>query len=116
MEPQEDHQETEDEHEVEYLFVSFEDADPPPVFHEGASLTLEGLLTAAPTATIGGQRFAGTFDDDIGSTLFFDRNALKRASDVEAYEVSNVATAPPASDHTPELVCITTKRLKLEAS
>ena len=61
--------------------------------------------------SLGGQTYQGTFDEDIGSTMLFDRGSLKRLADAHMHETRDLALAP--TDGEEPLVCITTKRLRL---
>ena len=74
----------------------------------------QDLETDAPGATLGHRLFRASFDEDVGSTLLFDRAALKR---VAADPVDPPSDGPPAENGAPAeddqtLVCVTTKRLK----
>jgi hypothetical protein len=71
---------------------------------------LQGLLTSSPKVSVGGQAFRGSFDEDIGSTLLFDRRALKRMAETEELEAKELTLQPADTEH--PLVCITTKRLR----
>ena len=63
---------------------------------------------------IGGRLFHGTFDEDIGSTLLFDRASLKRMAEAEVREASDL-TMQSTADEQP-LACVTTKRLRLSTA
>ena len=71
----------------------------------------QDLLSETPKATIGGHKFHDTFDDDIGSTLAFNRASLKRLAGTSAREGRGLVLER-RSDENP-LVCVTSKRLRL---
>lgn len=52
----------------------------------------------------------GVFDEDVGSTLFFDRRSLRRFS--EAQQRAATQLTPEQPDEEP-LVCVATKRIRL---
>ena len=99
----------EETEETEYIFVSLEGLDVPATALSGP-LTIEGLLTDTPSVTVGNKRYRGQFDEDIGSTLLFDKQTLKRAADAQD-RVSRDLTLE-RTDEEP-LVCITSRRLAL---
>ena len=72
----------------------------------------QGLLTDAPRLTIGGQSYSGTYDEDIGSTMIFDRALLKRMADAQNREAKEL-TSQDAGEEDP-LLCVTTKRLRVK--
>ena len=101
--------EEEEEEEIEYVFVSLEgvsNAVP------SGEIAIDGILSDAPTVTVGGRSFTARFDEDLGSTLYFDRGSLKRAADAEDQEAAELELDGSASRETP-LVCVTSKRLRI---
>lgn len=126
------------EEDVEFVFVSLEGGDPKQLAGEvvvevchtaiptaagcgspccDSPTTLrvpgqsQGLLTEAPTLRLGSETYRGTFDEDVGSTMIFDRGSLKRLTDAHLHETRDLTLAPNGSEE--PLVCVTTKRLKL---
>jgi hypothetical protein len=97
-----------EEEEHEYLFVSLEGV--PESLYGAEDIFLEGLLTETPRVTVGDTQYSATFDDDVGSTLFFDRAALKRVADAQDRSLSELRVLPV--DERP-LTCVTSKRLRL---
>lgn len=77
-----------------------------------AVCVLQDLFTAKPFVSVGGQTFRGTYDEEIGSCLFFDRDSLKRISDAQRREARDLEIQQTADEQ--PLVRITTKRLRLE--
>ena len=71
----------------------------------------QALDTAAPTIQLGEHLLRGTYDEDIGSTLVFDRSKLKRAAEAHDRALRDLVFEE-ANDEQP-LVCVTTKRLRL---
>ena len=107
----EEEQEGEEEEEVEYVFVSFEGVRPQssePLV--GSSLVIDNIHTDNPTISIRGDTYHGRFEEDLGSTLFFDRSSLKRVADAQRREVRDLVLE--RTDEKP-LVCVATKRLCL---
>ena len=97
--------------EVEYIFVSLEGvAGAQEDLARGGELIVEGLLSGEPRGTVGGITYRGAFDEDLGSTLFFDRAALKRIADSQSSEVSTLTLAAEQEE---PLVCVTSKRLRV---
>ena len=70
----------------------------------------QDLLTSTPKVHVGGQVFHGSFDEDVGSTLLFDRASLKRMAEREELEAKELTLR--ATDEEQPLVCISTKRLR----
>jgi hypothetical protein len=105
-------EEEDEEADEEYIFVSLEGVDTTPASLNG-TLVIEGLLTNAPTITIGAKRYRGAFSEDVGSTLFFDRAALKGVADAQD-RASRESTLGKANMD--PLVCVTVKRLCLNTS
>lgn len=73
----------------------------------------QDLLTAAPRVTVGGQTYQGTYDEDIGSTMVFDRASLKRMANAQSREARELTPQDAAEEERP-LMCVTTKRLRLQ--
>ena len=96
--------------ECEYLFVSLEEATYPPADVAGHEMVIERLLTSKPKVTIAGVKYASSYEDDIGSTLYFDRTALRRVADAHARELDELELAPDEELEAPP-VCVTSKRL-----
>ena len=100
------------EEETEYLFVSLEGLRHA---HEELAkedeLVLENLLSEEPSITLGGMTFAAVYDEDIGSTMYFDRAALDRVAETAQREVRELRIYP--NDEKP-LVAVTSKRLRLK--
>ena len=71
----------------------------------------QALDTAAPTIQLGEHLLRGTYDEDIGSTLVFDRSKLKRAAEAHDRALRDLVFEE-TNDEQP-LVCVTTKRLRL---
>lgn len=120
----------EEEEEVEYVLLSVEGGSQAPLagdvtlevrrrrtrahrssLTETARTHPQGLLTDAPRVTIGNTAYQGTFDEDVGSTMLFDRSSLKRLADAQVRESRDLTLAPTNSEQ--PLVCVTTKRLRL---
>ena len=74
-------------------------------------MSLQDLHTPAPTLHIDGATHPVEFAEDVGSTLIFDREALKRIAETEA--APSVGPVMPEQKKT--LVCVTTKRLRTHA-
>ena len=55
-------------------------------------------------------RYGASWDDDIGSTLYFERAKLKRVADAQDRELSELTMRQ--SEEQP-LACVTSKRLRL---
>ena len=68
------------------------------------TLSLAGSCGDAP------HRYGASWDDDIGSTLYFDRAKLKRVADAQDRELSELTMRQ--SEEQP-LACVTSKRLRL---
>ena len=54
----------------------------------------------------------GTYEEDIGSTLIFDRSKLKRAAEAHDRALRDLVFEEAEDEQRP-LVCVTTKRLRL---
>ena len=54
----------------------------------------------------------GTYEEDIGSTLIFDRTKLKRAAEAHDRALRDLVFEE-ADDEQRPLVCVTTRRLRL---
>ena len=103
----------EEEEEVEYVFVSLEGLPKAAEsLASGAELLIEGLLTEAPRVEVGGRAYRAAFDEDIGSTMFFNCSSLKRVADVKEREASDLTLLRQEKLEDP-LVCVTSKRLCL---
>ena len=98
----------EEEEEIEYIFVSLEGSDATP----RDEIAIDNILSDAPTVTVSGRSFTARFDEDLGSTLYFDRSSLKRAADAEEHEAAELELEGSA-DRDPSLVCVTSKRLRI---
>eukprot|EP00900_Chrysochromulina_parva_P021469 jgi/Chrpa1/3956/Chrysochromulina_OHIO_Genome00010209-RA len=97
------------EPEVEYVFVGLE---PGSTAQLSSEVILKDLLSDAPRVTVGEHSFRGTYDEDIGSTMIFDCASLKRMADAQSREARELM--PQDVDEHP-LVCVMTKRLRLQA-
>ena len=75
------------------------------------SFGTQALDTAAPTIQLGEHVLRGTYEEDIGSTLIFDRSKLKRAAEAHDRALRDLVFEE-TNDEQP-LVCVTTKRLRL---
>lgn len=99
--------------DVEYVFVSLEDL--PRSAQEdltnAGELVLSGLLSDRPTCTIGGITYGATFDEDIGSTFYFDRASLQRLDELERRQVDELRILDMSGEA--PLRAVTSKRLKL---
>ena len=73
-------------------------------------IILEGLLTDAPRVTIGGVPYVGEYDEDIGSTLYFDRSRLQQVADGQDRALNELRERP--ADDEQALVAVSSKRLK----
>ena len=60
---------------------------------------------------LAGQSYSGRYDEDVGSTLFFDRAALKRIADAQSREAAELSLKQADEE---ALVCVTSKRIRLE--
>ena len=110
--PVQDDDEEEGEEETEYLFVSLEDVMGGEKDVAWASeLMIEGLLTATPKVTIANITYAAEYDDDVGSTFYFDRAALQRVNDAHYRELSELALDPGADED--PLHCVTSRRMRV---
>lgn len=98
----------------------------------------QGLDSSAPHVTLGRRIFRATYDEDVGSTLVFDRSRLKRSAEVHARERKGLSSSGPgalslpaalpstqrvptpddprrpARAGEPPLVCVTSKRLRMQ--
>ena len=72
----------------------------------------QALDTAAPTIQLGEHVLRGTYEEDIGSTLIFDRSKLKRAAEAHDRALRDLVFEEVEDEQRP-LVCVTTKRLRL---
>ena len=100
-----------EEDEEIFIFVSLEGVGEALPLNE---IAVDGLLTDNPKIAFGGRSFPGIFDEDVGSTMFFDRAKLKRTADAQTRETNALSLAP--SDEAPPLVAITAKRLRVTSS
>ncbi|KAL1527436.1 hypothetical protein AB1Y20_016102 [Prymnesium parvum] len=92
------------EEEDEYVLVEFDGV----AAHElRGVLSLQDLHTDSPSATLGHRLFHASYDEDIGSTLLFDRATLKRLANERTDEAWQQAGAEGGA-----LVAVTTKRLR----
>ena len=99
------------EEETEYVFVSLEGApEAQGDFDNEEEIILEGLLTDAPRVTIGGVPYVGEYDEDIGSTLYFDRSRLQQVADGQDRALNELRERP--ADDEQALVAVSSKRLK----
>ena len=72
-------EEDDGEEEYEYVFVNLEDVYSGHQDLASASeIVIEGLLTDKPKVTVANITYAGEYDDDLGSTMYFDRASLQR--------------------------------------
>ena len=69
--------------------------------------SFQALESANPTLCLNSTMFDGQYDEDVGSTLVFDRASLKRTVERQA------PSAHPQSSRD-ALLCVTTKRIKLQ--
>ena len=76
------------------------------------SFGTQALDTAAPTIQLGEHVLRGTYEEDIGSTLIFDRSKLKRAAEAHDRALRDLVFEEIEDEQRP-LVCVTTKRLRL---
>ena len=76
------------------------------------SFGTQALDTAAPTIQLGEHVLHGTYEEDIGSTLIFDRSKLKRAAEAHDRALRDLVFEEIEDEQRP-LVCVTTKRLRL---
>ena len=97
------------EEECSYLFVSLEGVSEP-----YGEIAIDGILSDQPTVMLrDGRTLTGTFDEDVGSTMYFCRQALKRAADAQANERDGlVVAADCVASGNQSLVAITSKRLR----
>lgn len=103
-------EEDDGEEEYEYVFVNLEDVYSGHQDLASASeIVIEGLLTDKPKVTVANITYAGEYDDDLGSTMYFDRASLQRVEQTHRREVSELSLTP--HDEEP-LVCMTSKRLR----
>ena len=103
------------EEECSYIFVSLEG-----VTDRGTpygEIGIDGLLGDQPTVVLrDGRTLTGAFDEDAGSTMYFCRQALKRAGDAHNRESNGLIVAADdsvAAGNQAPLVAITSKRLRL---
>ena len=78
----------------------------------GPVFCTQALDTAAPTIQLGEHVLRGTYEEDIGSTLIFDRSKLKRAAEAHDRALRDLVFEEVEDEQRP-LVCVTTKRLRL---
>ena len=74
-------------------------------------IAIEGLLGEKPKLVVDGVPYRTEWDDDIGSTLYFDKTTLKRIHDEEKREIETLTLVD--TSHEKPLVSVTSKRLKL---
>lgn len=103
--------EGEEEEEV-YVLLDFSSAELPPGVELRGDLAIDALDTAAPTIQLGEHVLRGTYEEDIGSTLIFDRSKLKRAAEAHDRALRDLVFEEIEDEQRP-LVCVTTKRLRL---
>ena len=104
--------EEEGEEETEYIFVSLEDVmGGEKDIAWATELMIEGLLTDKPKVTLANITYAAEWDDDVGSTMYFDRAALKRIEEAHQREVREL-TLDFGADEDP-LECVTSRRLRV---
>ena len=72
-----------EDEEEQYVILEFDGISADELRGE---LSLQDLDGDAPTATLGQRIMQGTYDEDVGSTLVFDRAVLKRVASAEAGE------------------------------
>lgn len=78
----------------------------------GSHRLSQDLDSAAPSLQLGSHLLRGTYDEDVGSTLLFDRASLKRTAESHERALRDLIFEEPQSGDEP-LVCVTAKRLRL---
>jgi len=127
--------ENEDDEEEVYLLLDFCGAELPPGTELRGNLVIEVRLrrharawratnaqarpplpqdldSAAPSVQLGSHVLRGTYDEDVGSTLLFDRASLKRTAESHERALRDLIFEEPRPGDEP-LVCVTAKRLRL---
>lgn len=94
-----------DEWEEEYLLCEFEEEAPS---LEG-EIRVQALDTATPRVTVNGNTYCGRYSNTVGSVIVFDSDQLQAVLDGKERE----GTAPHRNVAP---LCVTTKRMRLEAS
>ena len=93
--------------DVQYVLLELPRGRDSPTLQEGEKeIVLQDLHTSEPTLRIGGQTHPAEFVEDVGSTLVFDRKALRHIA--ESGSEPEQRRRPPQES----LVCVTTKRLR----
>lgn len=100
----------EEEH-VEYCFISFEglpgaEAD----LQLEKEIIVEGMLTEEPRVTLGGITHNCVFDEDVGSTFYFEAESLARVAEAEATELEEMRLV---NHNEQPLLAVTSKRMRL---
>ena len=110
----------EEDEEVQYVLVDFSESRLPPetlrAFLTSREHAFDNMLTPHPTITVGDTSVIGTVDEDLGSTMVFDREALKRIADRRDAEVDDLGAGEGdggAAALEDPLVAVTTKRIRI---
>ena len=110
----------EEDEEVQYVLVDFSESRLAPetlrAFLTSREHAFDNMLTPHPTITVGDTSVIGTVDEDLGSTMVFDREALKRIADRRDAEVDDLGAGEGdggAAALEDPLVAVTTKRIRI---
>ena len=110
----------EEDEEVQYVLVDFSESRLPPetlrAFLTSREHAFDNMLTPHPTITVGDTSVIGTVDEDLGSTMVFDRDTLKRIADRRDAEVDDLGAGEGdggAAALEDPLVAVTTKRIRI---
>jgi len=77
----------------------------------GAAFMVEGLDSTSPRVRVNGLEFTGKLEEEVGSTLVFDAQRLRALCGEEAAPGDDAERSGGVGD---PLVCVTTKRLRLQ--